>query len=353
MIMSKSLSESLSQFVSSMSEETNSFENPFSEDAPDIEGNVRESIRRSDDHKRERKKKKKQNKFDRVMSEGDQMIASMTDDDMIDDFDGFLDRYFMEDEDVELRQNLVKYGRQYARDTRTSGESSEVTKAYAKSEALLTKLLDDVDSDTEAIQKDIAALRMARSRNFKALSDLVEAKSQMHSTKLNAIKEMNNMKKSQFDIQLKVKKAHDENDGDSSTATRAVQQLFGMNREALMGTLGGYAGISGSDEAGREDDDFDQYEDLNEDEEIQKRYFSDTNEPETDGDKFLKYEGMGVHYILLYDENDYREIIAEDKDGNIIPDYPKPDPEDLDFEMSISAGTATDNLANQYELRRI
>lgn len=74
----------------------------------------------------------------------------------------------------------------------------------------------------------------------------------------------------------------------------------------------------------------------------------------TDGDKFLKYEGIGAHYILLLDDNGHKEIITEDSDGNLLPDYPIPSNiDELDFVISESTGTATDNMANNYELRHV
>lgn len=352
--MSKSLSDSLSQFVSQSDENDSEFDDPFSE-VHDTGSDVREAISRSKEHKKEKKKKEKGgNKVNTVLSQGENLIGEFFDDRMIDDFDGFLEHYFLDDEDVEMKQSLVKYGRQYARDTKASPESSEVNKAYAKTSESLSKLLGEVENDSKDIQKDIIRLRMAQAmRNHKAISELSEIKAQQQNIRLGIIKEQNKIAKDQFDIQMKIDKQKQESDSDDSAANRAIQQLFGMGRDGIMETLGGYGGVSGADEAGKGSDDYDAYPEISEDEEIQKKYFSDNTQEETDGDKFIKYEGMGVHYILLYDDDDYREIIAEDKDGNLIPDYPMPNVNELDFELSISTNTATDNLAQQYELRHV
>lgn len=354
--MGKSLSESLSHFISSATEDD--FADPFTESVVDSEQLARDVMERAADRRQQKKQKaKKRDKITDTLNQGDQLLNKLSDDQLVDDFDGFLDHFFLDDEDTAMKQTLVSYGRQYARDTKSSAESSEVSKMYAKHEEELGHLLSEVEADSQSLQKDISSLRMARSRNFKALSDMVDAKNQQHNTRLQIIKELNNMKKTQFDLQMKISKQKKEDEADNSVASRAVQQLFGMGRENLMGAIGGYGGVSGADEAGRGADGYEEIamDDTDEDEIIQKRYFNDSSEPETDGDKYIKYEGMGVHFVLLYDEDDdsYREIIAEDKDGNLIPDYPLPNPDDLDFELSVSTGTATDNLAQSYELRKV
>ena len=352
--MKDSLSKSLSQFVSNMNENS-SFDNPFGNDIENTENsrlNMKTVIDRSYEHKETRKKTKK-DKVSRILDDGNSLISNVMNEDSIDDFDGFIGDFMLDDEDVELRRNLIRYGRKYARETKVSAETSEISKAYSESEKLLSELLGELEDDKKAVQSDISNMRMMRTRNYKALSDLIEAKAQFHNTALSAIKEMNNMKKAQFELQMKVDRSKKESEENDSSANRAIQQLFGIGRDSIMGSLGGYSGVSGADdlEAAIESNEYG----LNEDEYIQQKYFNDNEDfEESDGDKFLKYEGMGVHYILLYDDNNYREIIAEDKDGNIVPDYPLPsDPDNLDFTISESTGTAVDNLANSYELRHI
>lgn len=351
--MSKSLSASLSQFVSQSNEETE-FDDPFLENY-DSSSDVRDAVKRSKDHKRAKRKKEKEgDKLNNVLSQGEQLLGKYQDDLMIDDFDGFLEHYFLDDEDVEMRQSLVKYGRQYARDTQSTAESSEVNKAYAKTSDALSKLLAEVEHDSDDLQKDIVRLRMAQSmRNNKAISELAEIKAQYQNIRLGIIKEQDKIAKDQFDIKLKVDKQKADNASDDSAANRAIQQLFSMGRDGIMESLGGYGGVSGAIESSSTSDEVDNFPEISEDAEIQKRYFSNDDHEETDGDKFIKYEGMGVHYVLLYDDDDYREIIAEDRDGNLIPDYPTPNASELDFELSISTNTATDNLAQQYELRHV
>ena len=352
--MGDSLSKSLSQFISNNME--NQFDNPFEDNEEEISraSEFKSVIDRSDELKEERKKKRKKDKFSKVIDKGNELIDEFMDDDLIDDFDGFVGNFLLDDEDVDLRRNLLRYGRKYTRDTKVSGESSEISKAYSESEKLLSELLKEIDQDKELVQNDITNMRMMRTRNYKTLSDLIESKAQFHNTALSVIKEMNAMKKNQIELQMKVDKTKKEDAEDDSASNKAIQQLFGLGRDNLLG--GGYEEISGANEAGLEESSENSSTDFDEDEYIQKKYFSseDDDYGESDGDKFLKYEGMGARYILLIDDDGNKQIIVEDNDGNIIPDYPVPgEPSDLSFDISESTGTATDNLANQYELRRI
>lgn len=292
-------------------------------------------------------KKKKKDPFEKVIENGNRLISEMGIDQIADSFDGFVDNYFLDEEDGELKRNLVQYGRKYARDTQVSAEASEIAKTYSSSERRLEELLTELTNDSDSLQKDITNMRAVRARNFKALSEMLETKVSFHNTKLAVIKEINAMKKNQIELQMKVDKTRKEETGDASSVNRAIQGLFGLGRENLMSS---YEDISGSVEAGKETS---TYNDEEYDQLIQQKYFN-SDQSETDGDKFLKYEGSGAHYILLIDDNGHKNIITEDADGNLLPDYPTPSNiDDLDFVISEATGTATDNMANNYEIRHV
>lgn len=351
--MGKKLSDSLSQFISSGDD---GFRNPFdnNDSTPEDDFDVDDFLEERKEIRKQKKEKKKEKKkrrgtiedlYERTKSLSDELGS----DDMVEDFDGYIREYALDDEDEELRRSLIKQGRKYARDTKISGESSEIQKAYAQSEEILESLLKEVSEDKDAIQKDITQMRVNRSRNYKTFSEMMEQRTTLHNTTLGIVKELNAMKKNQIELQMKVDKNKQEEDGDDTSANRAIQSLFGVGRDALIGS---YSDVSGADEAGTYSNDG--YGSDDEDAYIQEKYFSDEEyQIETDGDKFIKYEGMGVHYILEYDDNGPVQIVAEDIDGNVVPDYPIPDLDDLQFNISENTGTATDNLSQKYDLRKI
>jgi len=346
--MAKKLSATLSQFVASSN--SSNFNNPDNEtEILDYDSFIEETKERKREKKEQKKPKSKKDEFERVIEKGEELMKQFTEDQLVDEFDGYIDNYFLDEEDDELKRNLIRYGRKYARDTQVSQEASEIEKEFSGSEKRLEELLSELTDDSDSLQKDISNMRALRTRNYKTLSEMVETKATYHNTRLAVIKEMNAMKKNRIELKMKADKTKKEEQGDETSINRTIQGLFGLGRENL---LDSYSDVSGSAEAGMSDNDSYDYD---EDEYIQKKYFSnDSSDTVEDGDIFLKYEGMGAHFILLYNESGDKQIIVEDNKGNILPDYPIPtNIDDLEFTISESTGTATDNFANQYELRKM
>jgi hypothetical protein len=96
---------------------------------------------------------------------------------------------------------------------------------------------------------------------------------------------------------------------------RSIQALLSGDRSSILESIGGYGSASGSFTGeGEYEEDMD-YGLVN--------YKDEDDENETSIK--LRYEGQGVKYVLLIDEtNGTREVIAEDKEGNYIPEYPVP-----------------------------
>lgn len=273
-----------------------------------------------------------------------------------DEFDAFLDddSIFSAEENIEMRNNLISMGRKYARESAETKENSEINKTFADSDKRLKALFDEVSRDKESLQKDIDRLRVP-GRGGKNLSDMISAKNNMHTTQLQIIKEINQMKKSMYDLKAKeAAKKEAENAMGNDINSNTLQSIFSSAKTSLINNVGGYSSVSGSSD----DDDDDHYtydvaSDEMDDEEIQKRYFNN-KDLSSDGDKFLEYEDRGVEYVLVVDDNDkMQRIFAEDRDGNIIPDYPLPNNvESLSFEIDPIAKTAVDSLHRTYKLRR-
>lgn len=344
--MKKSLAESLSNFLSS----DDMFENPYDIEPDEESVSPNEFIRTQREPKDSEKKKEKKDKFEKLIDRVDGFVSGNNDEyDEIEDFDNYLEEFMLDDEDDNLRNDLIRRGRQYARSTATSRESSELQKLYAGSEQRLEQLIKEVEEDGKALSEDIRHMREMRSRNYKTLSEMVGERRAHHDTILSAIKEINAMTKAKVELKLKMDKENKDEAADSDiTANRAIQNLFSMGRDSLVGS---YADVSGSMEAGKEENN--EYSSVVDEDEMIDQKYGDKDEEETDGDRFLEYEGMGVEYILEVDEDGTPvQILAEDKDGNEVPGYPIPEmSEDLTFDISNQTKTASDNLARKYKLR--
>ena len=276
-----------------------------------------------------------------------------------DDFDEFLDdeSLFSVEEDAEMRNNLISLGRKYARDSAASKESSEIAKTFADSEKRLKALYEELDVDKNNIQKDIDRMRVP-GRGGKSLSDMISVKNSMQSTQLSIVKEVNSLRKSIYDMRQKeAARKEAENAGGNDINANTLQSIFSSSRSGLVNSMGGYAGVSGARSGDSDDDNYSfVVSDEMDDAEIQRRYFNDSSSSSAgDGSKFLEYEDRGVEYVLLVDDdNKVQGVIAEDKDGTMIPDYPLPNNiEDLNFEIDNVSKMASDNLHRNYHVRRI
>ena len=339
----------LSQQLSVLaSDQKSGFNNPFSDEAvsPKI------SLKDLNENLKANEKKSKVKGFEKIEARISKLAdGSIIDDEQIEKFDDYVTRCFQDDEDEDFRNNLVGLGRKYARDTGVNGETSEITRAFSGTEKQLTELLTQVKADSAALGKDINAMRMSHHSNNHFLSELASAHLQSYNTSLSIIKELNAMKKTQFELKMKIDKGNADTSDASATASKAIQGIFGMGRSNLISTVGGYEGSSGATQEGIPNaPESSEYSD----EAIQARYFNNDS-GESDGDKFLKYENVRPHYVLLVNETTgSKDIIVEDEDGNMIPDYPIPkDRTDNSFDINTASMSATDSYMMEYEVRYV
>lgn len=317
--------------------------------------------------KKDKKKKKEKTIFDDIDINGEkksrledirrrtQKLAEMADLATADEFDSFMsnESLFEAEEDTELKNSLLSLGRKYARDSSLSKESSEIVKTFADSEKRLKALYEELDRDKNGVQKDIERMRLPRSGSIKSLSDMISVKNSMQSTQLQIVKEVNALRKNIYELRAKESaRKNAEASGSADINTNMLQSLFSSSRGGMMEALGGYSGVSGANNKPIDSNLIVSDPDDLSDEEIQQKYFNDQSD--SDGDKFLEYEDRAVEYVLIIDEDDKpQEILAEDKDGILIPDYPLPtDMSELSFTIDHTANTATDNMHRNYKVRK-
>ena len=331
------------------------FDNPYSNDTPKVRVSDLENLstKRNDDDEY-RPKKKKKSKLERIIETGTKMQEQLYQDEAVEAFDSYLSDYAMDDEDLELRQALIAGGRKYARETKVSQESSEIIRAFSGKEKMLNEIIDDVSTDIDSTQKDISQMRAMRTgRNTKVLSEMISNKKELYQVKLSAIKELNAMTKTQIELQAKANKEKALNDsasgGDSDALiNRAIGSLIGNGRSSALGTVGGYGGVSGARGADEDygdmtSDDYDEDDDRNDYEE----------EDPNAGRNYLKYEGMGISLVTTEQKDGSYIVHAEDRDGNVVPDYPLPtNANHQRFNVNERLGTATDDYHRKYIYRK-
>ena len=290
------------------------------------------------------KKKRKSDSIDAFIADSEEYFERAAKDR---DFDAIIDGIDYEDDDLELRDSLISMGRKYARDYAANADENEISKAFAPQEAQLKDLYTAISKEAMKLEEDISEMRQLRSRNFGKISDMVEVKTSLLSSQLQVIKEMNSMRKAQFDIRNKMKENNNVN-GDSVAAESVIQSLFGLGHDTMLSSVGGRAGSSGAymgnDNTVEDDTSFENSEAYGE--------LMAGTDSDSDGAKFLKYEGTNVNLILTDYEDGHKEITAEDEDGNVIDDYPIPsNVDELKFEINNKTNIAVDQLQRKYLYR--
>lgn len=272
---------------------------------------------------------------------------------LMDDFDELIEGAFESDENVAFRNSLVTMGRKYAIEgMQHSGESSEVSRAFAKQEQMIYDLIDEEIKAGLSIQKDLEFLRTARTRSYKSIADLASAQASLFGQRHSAIAELNKIAEKKFSITSKLKEGQDS--GSEGAATRAVQQIFSMGRKSLvMGDSPGDSGITEEEyQASLNGQDYEAPLPADPDSVI--NITRPVPDAVTDGDKFIEHENENVEYVLDIGEDGTRkDIYAINDAGEIIPDYPLPsDPSSLNFMINNLTGVAVDQLQRTYRVRR-
>ena len=183
-------------------------------------------------------------------------------------------------------------------------------------------------------------MRVSRSRNFKAMSDLISAQSSLYSTKLSAIKEQNNIKKTVADLKLKMEAKNSAQEDASLSASMAIQQLFSGGPNTV---------TVNSDEITNSTDNSNNVGSIDDDAQIHQIFGDETP---SEGDIYLQYEGRNIQIHCVVDnDTGSKRLVAKDDQGVEIPNYPLPSHvEDLSFTIHDDLGTVTDNLGRDYIL---
>ena len=301
------------------------------------------------EHRKTRRKKSEEESLSELFAHIDALPSSASE--AYTDLDDAFDSMFSEDQqDKLLMKQLIAQGRAYSRKNNISEEESEIQKAFAPQEDALHKLIDDLDSDMKGVQSDINSLRMARTRNTKTLADLVQAKSSLQNIKLSSIKELNKIRYDSINFRMKQDAAKGEVTAESSNEAYAVRKL--LEDANVMGSVGGLSAVSGA--IHESDSDYHSAElesAVRLDMDSQRAYDSigDTEE-----DSFIRHEKEGVQLFLQYSPNTgNRRVVAKNAMGDIVPDYPVPNIEDLDFSYHDDLGTATDSMSRDYVLEKV
>lgn len=267
-------------------------------------------------------------------------------------FDDLIDLVSESDEDLQLKNSMLSLGKKYNRehiiddaDTRNA-----VEKAFSPQERKLKDLSTEFEKDVKEIDEIIFNMKASRTRNTKTMTELMEQRTAARKEVVNIQKILNDVQKTKFDIAAKQQKNETGNEDAFANANLAVQQLLHTGRQSLIDSVGGREGSSGA----YTDDEDDPYNALNDTFSVEEMAIDaeDDYENANEGDLFIKYENSFDHYQLtVRQDGSYGKVLAIDKDGDVIPDYPVPeDTSDLRFKVDNESAIASDQLNRRYHL---
>ena len=229
-------------------------------------------------------------------------------------------------------------------------EKTDYSKEFSTEERLLATLLTDQINLTTNLQKRLDHMLDTKSTAMgvsKYMTDFIEGLNQARSLSMQIIDKKVSIKKTVADLNMKERKEFGKKEDDASKDMSAysasvLRQIMGdrqtyVNQGAM--PLADNAQVN--------------YEDINQFPDIDNMMIDATGDnPDDESNAYLKYENSGVTIRVVYrgkngDMMDY-DFIAEDRDGNVLDDYPLP----IKTPLSInnSTGFATDSYGQKYHI---
>ena len=201
----------------------------------------------------------------------------------------------------------------------------------------LKKLLRENEGTVKNIQDFMTPFISSKARgSSKLISDMFAALNSANNNRLSTLKEISNLKKTAVELKLKMKAREDGTDIPADQfGSKLFTELFNQGRNSVI------------QEADAYQPDISQY--ANTDKSIDEIYderlaHEDNDYRSEDGNKMIAYEALAPQVCIEKSKlTGEIRVVAIDKDGNYIEDYPVPKVSDLGtLSYNNDTGTATD-----------
>lgn len=243
-------------------------------------------------------------------------------------------------------------------------DENEFKKEFAEELTMLYDLLDEVNKFSKKLDKKFDALDGSKAKGTsKYLNDLIESVLSSKTTKLQILKEIAGLKKTIQDLKIKSdgKKPMNEGNGSlESSANMYFKNIMNVGRNNFIRNFD-YDDdntLSSSEYSSNDDIEYanslpDAHSNVQERiaERLEKEHFDNFDRRSEDADKYIMYENMQVELVIKFNvmTNDW-EMIAIDKNGQQIFDYPIPTRKELGkVKFSADHKYATDQYGRSYK----
>lgn len=303
-----------------------------------------------------------------IISEYEQLMSDLDDQEPIDiipdfdDNDDFYQAIDNWDNGEYVEEPLDKYSRKGKRSyDKYKEDENEYKKEFAEELAMLYDLLDEANKFNKKLNKKYDSIDGNKAKGTsKYLNDLIESMLSSTTTRLQIIKEINSLKKNIQELKIKSDSKYGKigNDGTlEEDANSFFQNIMGVGRNNFVSALNGDPDIHFSNPDYSNDDDIeyanslpDAHEALHE--MINERLENEGTARSIEAEKYIIYENMKPELIVTFSVvNNTWEMVAVDKDGQIIQGFPVPSKKDLGkMKFSQDKKFATDAYGRSYKV---
>ena len=238
-------------------------------------------------------------------------------------------------------------------------DENEFKKEFAEELTMLYDLLDDANKFNKKLIKKYDSIDGSKAKGTsKYLNDLIASVLTSNTNKLQIIKEITNLKKTIQELKIKSdgKYAKMGDDSLESQANSFFSNIMSVGRNNFISALNGddmqfvdveYSSDTDIEYANTLPDVQNEIHDR-----INERLMNEDSLRSTEAEKYIIYENLQPEYKILRSAMDNTwEVIAVDKDGHRIHDYPVPSKKDLGRMIFSSDGNyATDAYGRSYKV---
>ena len=261
-----------------------------------------------------------------------------------------------------VEEPLDKYSKKGKRSYDKYKEDENIyKKEFAEELAMLYDLLDESNKFSKKLTKKYDNMEGSKAKGTsKYMNDLIESILMSNTNKLQIIKEINSLKKNIQELKIKADGKYAKMGGDGSLeddANSFFQNIMGVGRNAFVSALNGDPDIHFSNPEYSSDEDIEYVNSVPDAQDALHEMINDRLENEgfnrsADADKYIIYENLKPELMIMYSVLDNTwEIIAVDKDGQRIIDYPVPTKKDLGkMKFSADKRFATDAYGRSYKV---
>ena len=241
-------------------------------------------------------------------------------------------------------------------------DENEFKKEFAEELAMLNDLLDEVNTFGKKLDKKFDSINNSKAKGTsKYLNELITTILTSKTTKLQVLKEITSVKKNIQDLKIK-SEGKKVNTGDNGTiessANNYFNQIMKVGRNNFVENFNYDSDTNINDATYSSDNDLEYINSLPEaHNEIHNRIAERLEEEGYDkrsdeGEKYIRYENMQVVLVIKFNvlNNDW-EVVAIDKDGQQVTDYPVPSKQELGkVKFSSDNKYATDKFGRSFKV---